>query len=155
MNVLFFFPQQNSKSNGATNGSNHNNGNAKRTTKQTFIQELFEGTLTNDIKCLTCETVTSRDESFLDLSLDIEQNTSLSRCLKHFGVSGTIEIFFLVGIGWQKFFCAEKMFGREKFFCGSCQSKQEAQKQVRIKKLPPVLVLHLKRFKFVEQVNKF
>jgi ubiquitin C-terminal hydrolase len=54
----------------------------------TFVHNTFEGVLTNETKCLTCETVTSRDESFLDLSLDIDQNTSITSCLKKFGATG-------------------------------------------------------------------
>ena len=48
----------------------------------TWIHELFQGTLTNETKCLSCETVRSKDEDFLDLSVDVEQNTSLTHCLK-------------------------------------------------------------------------
>ena len=39
---------------------------------RTWLQEIFEGTLVNETRCLNCETVTSRDEAFLDLSLEIE-----------------------------------------------------------------------------------
>jgi ubiquitin carboxyl-terminal hydrolase 12/46 len=39
----------------------------------TWIQEIFQGTLTNETRCLNCETVSSKDEDFLDLSVDIEQ----------------------------------------------------------------------------------
>ena len=48
----------------------------------TWVQDIFQGTLTNETKCLVCETVSSKDEDFLDLSVDIEQNTSLTHCLK-------------------------------------------------------------------------
>ena len=37
-----------------------------------------EGQLTNETRCLMCDTITSRDESFFDLSLEIEQNSSVS-----------------------------------------------------------------------------
>lgn len=43
-----------------------------------------QGTLVNETKCLACETVTAREEAFYDLSLDIDQNTSLSACLRNF-----------------------------------------------------------------------
>ena len=49
---------------------------------RTWVQEIFQGTLTNETRCLVCETVRSKDEDFLDLSLDIEQNTSLTHCLR-------------------------------------------------------------------------
>ena len=32
-----------------------------------WVHELFEGTLTSETKCLTCENVSQRDEPFLDL----------------------------------------------------------------------------------------
>ena len=51
---------------------------------RTWIHELFQGTLVNQTRCLWCETVTSRDESFLDLSIDIEQNSSITACLRNF-----------------------------------------------------------------------
>ena len=68
---------------------------------KTFVERIFEGVLTNETKCLNCETViapsiflaawlhammscgvgqvTSKDETFLDLSLDIEENSSITR----------------------------------------------------------------------------
>lgn len=55
---------------------------AGETEIRTWVQEIFQGTLTNETRCLVCETVRSKDEDFLDLSLDIEQNTSLTHCLK-------------------------------------------------------------------------
>jgi ubiquitin carboxyl-terminal hydrolase 12/46 len=70
----------------------------------------------------------------LDLSVDIEQNTSISHCL-------------------QKFSDMEKLCGECKYYCENCCSKQEAEKRMRIKKLPQILALHLKRFKYVE--NRF
>ena len=40
--------------------------------------------MVNETKCLECETVTSREEAFYDLSLEIEQNCSLTACLRNF-----------------------------------------------------------------------
>eukprot|EP00002_Diphylleia_rotans_P032464 TRINITY_DN6822_c0_g1_i1.p1 TRINITY_DN6822_c0_g1~~TRINITY_DN6822_c0_g1_i1.p1 ORF type:complete len:301 (+),score=65.06 TRINITY_DN6822_c0_g1_i1:53-955(+) len=103
--------------------------------KKTWIHEIFEGTLTNETKCLCCETVTSKQESFLDLSIDIEQNTSITSCLKNFSAT-------------------ETLCHRDKFFCDQCCSLQEAQKRMRIKRLPKTLALHLKRFKYVEHLQR-
>lgn len=38
----------------------------------------------NETRCLHCETVTSREEVFMDLSLEIDQNTSVTSCLRNF-----------------------------------------------------------------------
>ncbi|KAF5357435.1 hypothetical protein D9757_013329 [Collybiopsis confluens] len=102
----------------------------------TLVHKLFEGTLTSETRCLTCETVTSRDESFIDLSIDIEENSSVTACLRQFSAS-------------------EMLCQRNKFFCDSCCELQEAEKRMKIKKLPNVLALHLKRFKYQEDVNKY
>jgi hypothetical protein len=78
----------------------------------------------------------SRDESFLDLSIDIEQNTSITACLRQFSASETL--------------CQ-----RNKFYCDTCCGLQEAEKRMKIKTLPNVLSLHLKRFKYQEELGRY
>ena len=45
---------------------------------------MVQGKLVNETRCLQCETTTSRQEAFYELSLEIEQNSSLSTCLRNF-----------------------------------------------------------------------
>ncbi|PWN22861.1 cysteine proteinase [Microstroma glucosiphilum] len=104
--------------------------------QDTQVHRLFEGTLTNETRCLTCEAVTSRDECFLDLSIDIEHNTSVTACLRQFSASETLR-------------------SRNKFFCDGCSGLQEAEKRMKIRKLPAVLALHLKRFKYEEETQRY
>ncbi|KRZ21717.1 Ubiquitin carboxyl-terminal hydrolase 46, partial [Trichinella pseudospiralis] len=104
--------------------------------EHTWVHDVFQGTLTNETRCLNCETVSSKDEDFLDLSVDVQQNTSITHCLREFSATETL--------------CNE-----QKYYCDICCSKQEAQKRMRIKKLPLILALHLKRFKYVEQYNRY
>ena len=54
-----------------------------------------------------------------------------------------------------KFSANESMHADNKFFCESCLSLQEAHKRMRVKRLPNVLALHLKRFKYMEQHERF
>ncbi|KAJ3053265.1 Ubiquitin carboxyl-terminal hydrolase 46, partial [Rhizoclosmatium hyalinum] len=63
------------------------NKNTKAMAPATWIHSLFEGLLSNETKCLTCETTTTRTEPFLDLSIDISQHSSISTCLRNFSVS--------------------------------------------------------------------
>ncbi|KAI6188585.1 Ubiquitin carboxyl-terminal hydrolase [Aphelenchoides besseyi] len=102
----------------------------------TWIQEIFQGTLTNETRCLNCETVSSKDEDFLDLSVDVEQNVSITHCLRNFSNM-------------------ETLCGDQKYYCENCCSKQEAQKRMRVKTLPKLLALHLKRFKYMEHLNRY
>ncbi|KAI9072102.1 hypothetical protein K1719_045924 [Acacia pycnantha] len=115
--------------NGPTNG-------AQKEPLVTWVHKNFQGILTNETRCLRCETVTARDETFFDLSLDIEQNSSITSCLKNFSSTETLN-------------------AEDKFFCDKCCSLQEAQKRMKIKKPPHILVIHLKRFKYIEQLGRY
>ena len=48
----------------------------------------------------------------------------------------------------------EALDGDDKFFCDACKGLQDAQKRMKIKVLPHVLCLHLKRFKYIEQQDR-
>ena len=49
----------------------------------------------------------------------------------------------------------ERLCAESKYYCEQCCSKQEATKRLRVKRLPLILALHLKRFKYMEHFNKF
>ena len=49
-----------------------------------WVHDLFQGTLTSETRCLTCENTSQRDEPFIDLSVDIEQHSSVTACLRKF-----------------------------------------------------------------------
>ena len=107
----------------------------KTTNNTGWVHELFEGTLTSETKCLTCENVSQRDEAFLDLSVDLEDHTSVTSCLKKFSEE-------------------EMLCERNKFHCDNCGGLQEAEKRMKIKRLPKILALHLKRFKYTEDLQR-
>ncbi|KAG6463725.1 hypothetical protein O3G_MSEX014039, partial [Manduca sexta] len=111
------------------------NGSVPHSAEPTWVHEIFQGTLTSETRCLNCETVSSKDEHFFDLQVDVGQNTSITHCLKCFSDTETL--------------CNDN-----KFKCDHCSSYQEAQKRMRVKKLPLILALHLKRFKYMEQYNR-
>jgi ubiquitin carboxyl-terminal hydrolase 9/13 len=100
-----------------------------------WVHDIFEGVLTSETKCLSCETTSQRDETFLDLSIDLEEHSSVTACLR-------------------KFSDEEMLCERNKFHCDQCGGLQEAEKRMKIKKLPKVLALHLKRFKYTEDFTR-
>ncbi|KAF6814245.1 ubiquitin carboxyl-terminal hydrolase creB [Colletotrichum sojae] len=119
---------------GATNLANrHVNGLGSPGTG--WVHDIFEGVLTSETKCLTCETASQRDETFLDLSIDLEEHSSVTSCLR-------------------KFSAEEMLCERNKFHCDHCGGLQEAEKRMKIKRLPKVLALHLKRFKYTEDYSR-
>ncbi|KAH8736774.1 hypothetical protein BGZ61DRAFT_525010 [Ilyonectria robusta] len=100
-----------------------------------WVHDIFEGVLTSETKCLTCETASQRDETFLDLSIDLEEHSSVTSCLR-------------------KFSAEEMLCERNKFHCDHCGGLQEAEKRMKVKRLPKVLTLHLKRFKYTEDYSR-
>lgn len=43
-------------------------------TEPTWVHEIFQGTLTSETRCLNCETVSSKDEHFFDLQVDVDRS---------------------------------------------------------------------------------
>ncbi|KAK4193495.1 hypothetical protein QBC35DRAFT_108250 [Podospora australis] len=125
----------------ATNGSDNldptlaNSTTAIGTPGAGWVHDIFEGVLTSETRCMTCETSSQRDETFLDLSIDLEEHSSVTSCL-------------------QKFSAEEMLCERNKFHCDHCGGLQEAEKRMKIKKLPKVMALHLKRFKYTEDYSR-
>ncbi|KAF2482209.1 hypothetical protein BDY17DRAFT_298121 [Neohortaea acidophila] len=122
------------------NGAPVENGLARKETATNgidtrWVHDLFEGLLTSETRCLTCENTSQRDEPFLDLSVDLAAHTSVTSCLR-------------------KFSAEEMLCERNKFHCDNCGGLQEAEKRMKIKRLPRVLALHLKRFKYTEDLQR-
>lgn len=109
--------------------------NSKKKEKQTWVHEVFQGETVNETRCLWCENVTSRSESFLEISVEVKPNSSIQQCLSDFSAS-------------------ELLGGEDKFQCDSCSGLHEAHKRLLIRTAPSVLALHLKRFKYVESVGR-
>uniref|UniRef100_A0A0D9RBI4 ubiquitinyl hydrolase 1 n=1 Tax=Chlorocebus sabaeus TaxID=60711 RepID=A0A0D9RBI4_CHLSB len=116
------------KQNGRLPNGNINNENNDSTLDPTF----FSGNI-SETRCLICET--SKDEDFLDLSVNVEQNTSITHCLRVFSNTETL--------------CSEY-----KYYCEECHSKQEAHKQMKVK-LSMIPALNLKKFKSMDQLHRY
>jgi ubiquitin carboxyl-terminal hydrolase 12/46 len=103
--------------------------------KQTWVHEVFQGESVNETRCLWCENVTSRAESFIDVSVEVKANSSIQQCLIDYSAS-------------------ELLGGEDKFQCDACSGLHEAHKRLLIRTAPNVLALHLKRFKYIESVDR-
>ncbi|CAL9737674.1 hypothetical protein MOSE0_M05710 [Monosporozyma servazzii] len=103
---------------------------------QNFIKDLFQGTQSGKIKCLTCDSVTTKNEPFLDFAIEMKENESID----------IQEMLY-------EFHQRELLNSSNKFYCNICCGLQEAERIVGIKSLPKVLALHLKRFKYSEAQN--
>jgi len=54
----------------------------------------------------------------------------------------------------RQFSASETLCQRNKYSCDTCGGLQEAEKRMKIKHLPNLLMLHLKRFKYEEQLQR-
>eukprot|EP01026_Neomeris_dumetosa_P033272 TRINITY_DN26500_c0_g1_i1.p1 TRINITY_DN26500_c0_g1~~TRINITY_DN26500_c0_g1_i1.p1 ORF type:complete len:410 (-),score=38.55 TRINITY_DN26500_c0_g1_i1:291-1409(-) len=111
--------------------NSHSSGRAQKN----FVEDIFVGKQVNQICCMNCERVTDSEEPFKDLSFQLDQNSSLSECLRSY--------------------CGKEVLaGAEKFECDECCCLQEATKGFKIKELPQVLVFHLKRFHHMQVLSR-
>ncbi|CCF60783.1 hypothetical protein KAFR_0L01730 [Kazachstania africana CBS 2517] len=98
-----------------------------------FVQDIFQGSLTNQIRCYTCDSITSTEEPFLDFAIEVKEDENLN-IQRHL----------------ESFHQRELLNGSDKFYCDRCCGLQEAERLVGLKRLPKTLSLHLKRFKYSE-----
>ncbi|EFJ07908.1 hypothetical protein SELMODRAFT_2225, partial [Selaginella moellendorffii] len=103
-----------------------NSANGKE--DHTFVDHLFGGQFASTVTCCECGHSSSVLEPFLDVSLPIPFITakSLEGCL-------------------QAFTKLEVLSGENAWGCDNC-TRRKATKRLVIRKAPPVLTVHLKRF---------
>eukprot|EP00347_Sterkiella_histriomuscorum_P003013 403365930 len=104
---------------------------------RSIIVDLFQGQLKSALKCLTCQHMSIKFDSFMYLSVPIPsgykgRNPTLEECVEEF----TRE---------------EILDGDDKWKCPKCKINQRASKKIDIWKLPSILIVHLKRFEFHEK----
>ncbi|GAB2239604.1 hypothetical protein Droror1_Dr00025517 [Drosera rotundifolia] len=106
--------------------------------RELLVHKTFQGTLIEETRCLRCENIARRND-VLESSLDIEEDTSITCCLKNYCLtkldrSNSIHCDQCKSITFTKMVCTE---------CGI----EDAQRRKTMKKPPRILVLHFKRFK--------
>ena len=103
------------------------------TPEENMIKKLYEGEMDDYVRCLNCNHESTRNDTFLDVSLTVKSkfdniyNESLEKALFNFIKPETLD-------------------EGNQYFCNNCQSKQNAVKGLKFKKLPYILVMQLKRF---------
>ncbi|XP_073424601.1 ubiquitin carboxyl-terminal hydrolase 8 [Dendrobates tinctorius] len=98
---------------------------------ESIIVALFQGQFKSTVQCLTCHKKSRTFEAFMYLSLPLPSlsKCSLQDCLKSFSKE-------------------EKLTDNNRFFCSNCKASRDSTKKMEIWKLPPVLLVHLKRFSY-------
>ncbi|KAF2197413.1 ubiquitin carboxyl-terminal hydrolase-like protein 22 [Delitschia confertaspora ATCC 74209] len=105
------------------------------------IHQTFYGKLSSTVTCDKCRNVTTAEDPYMDLSLDIRSQAKRRKADPNAAEEPVLDLRD----------CLDRFTGREKlaaaeYTCRKCESQQNATKQLSIKQLPPVLAIHLKRF---------
>jgi ubiquitin carboxyl-terminal hydrolase 8 len=97
---------------------------------KSLVVDLFQGQLRNTCKCLVCSHMNIRFEPFMYLSLPINDKCkSLDDCIDLY-----VE--------------QEILQGTNQWYCEKCKKHVDATKKSDLWILPPILIVHLKRFKY-------
>ncbi|KAJ3577761.1 hypothetical protein NPX13_g2809 [Xylaria arbuscula] len=105
-----------------------------------IIHQTFYGKLQNSTTCLNCGSVTNATESFLDLSLGLD---NLTRKKSKKEPKGDVSLTLQDCLD-EEYIKSDKC----EYRCRNCNSSQQARRDHNIKLLPNVLSIQLKRFEF-------
>jgi len=140
-----------------------------------IIANIFGGVLQDEVNCLECGFKSHKQDPFMDLSLDIplqkatnsnvsnmnnwsndatpssnSDNSNQSSCNSTAGTTNTTttsDSCHLIDC-LSSFIELEELTETELYYCSNCQQKQRSTKRFWIRRLPDVLCLHLKRFRY-------
>uniref|UniRef100_A0A8C7WLT4 Ubiquitin carboxyl-terminal hydrolase n=1 Tax=Oryzias sinensis TaxID=183150 RepID=A0A8C7WLT4_9TELE len=98
---------------------------------ESIIVALFQGQFKSTVQCSTCHRKSRTFETFMYLSLPLASTSkcSLQDCLRLFSKE-------------------EKLTDNNKVFCRHCKAHRDSTKKLEIWKVPPILLVHLKRFSY-------
>ncbi|KAL6042819.1 Ubiquitin carboxyl-terminal hydrolase 47 [Balamuthia mandrillaris] len=94
-----------------------------------IVQELYEGKMIDYVKCRECGYQSSREDKYLDISLDIHNTSSLEQAL-------------------DRFVTPEILSGTSQWRCSGCNNLVDAEKGLKPQTFPYVLMIQLKRFDY-------
>lgn len=104
---------------------------------KSILVDLFQGQLRSLVTCNECGKVSKTFDPYLYMSLPVNDDMR--------SVEDALRLFL----------AEETLSGDEQFRCNRCKKRVDATKKIDIWKLPPVLVVHLKRFEFDTRTYRF
>jgi ubiquitin carboxyl-terminal hydrolase 22/27/51 len=107
------------------------------------VHQTFCGKLSSTVTCDNCRNVTTASDPYMDLSLDV-RITHKKRKLNGASKKDSPEETPLDVQSCLERFTVKEKLGSAEYTCRNCDSPQNATKQLSIKRLPPVLCIHLK-----------
>jgi ubiquitin carboxyl-terminal hydrolase 22/27/51 len=114
------------------------NGGSSENDCSCIIHQTFYGKLCSTVTCEKCKNTNINSDPYMDLSLDVK-NQAKRRKVEDASEEHTLDLRDCL----DRFTSREKL-AAEDYTCHSCKERQSATKQLSIKRLPPVLPIHLK-----------
>ena len=147
------------------------------------VEQLFEGQLLSSCRCLACGHESHVIENTLDLSLPLvpKRRGSSSQAGSSDGANGGADapppqkkpsLYSRISSNFSRplffaratpaslddctaeFFAAEELCGDEMYYCEKCKSRQNGRKTLKLLEAPPLLTVHIKRFRFGGMAKK-
>lgn len=100
----------------------------KGTAGEALCQNLYQGYLVYQTKCLECRFTSEREEKFYDLNVQVTGCANLAQALR-------------------QYVTAEVMDGDSAYACETCAHRTKALRSTVIRSMPPVLTFSCNRFK--------
>ncbi|ORM41792.1 Ubiquitin carboxyl-terminal hydrolase 3 [Babesia sp. Xinjiang] len=108
---------------------------------RTWLSRLVEGRLSFETTCHECDRENNVVEPFLTISVDIFDGCHVAECL-------------------ERYCEREILSGSNQYFCENCGHHTNATRRTVFDQLPPIFVVHLKRFTYLDsretcEINKY
>uniref|UniRef100_A0A2M4BGI0 Ubiquitin carboxyl-terminal hydrolase n=2 Tax=Anopheles marajoara TaxID=58244 RepID=A0A2M4BGI0_9DIPT len=121
--------------------------------RNSIVTNVFGGVLQSEVRCLICGMESKKHDPFLDLSLDIPEKFygkehGTTAVTSDSTVDGTSPAVCHISDCLSSFTEVEELAETELYYCNSCKCKQKSTKRFWIRRLPNVLCLHIKRFRW-------
>ncbi|OCH85882.1 cysteine proteinase [Obba rivulosa] len=116
-----------------------------RMRNDSLVVDFFQGQFRNRLECLTCHKTSTTYNAFMYLTLPIPSNRSGSRVTLQQCLDAFVK--------------EEVMEKSDAWNCPHCKTLRKATKRLSLSRLPPVLLIHLKRFSakgpFTDKIETF
>ncbi|XP_054290322.1 ubiquitin carboxyl-terminal hydrolase 20-like isoform X1 [Macrosteles quadrilineatus] len=149
---------------------------------RSIISDVFDGKLLSSVQCLTCNRISTRMETFQDLSLPIpskdhltmlhQGSVNIAKCAELYSTDQgwlswlwewVCSLFWGPTVGLHDclaaFFSADELKGDNMYSCEKCNKLRNGVKFSKVLELPEVLCIHLKRFRhelmFSSKINNY
>ncbi|CAB4055643.1 USP20_33 [Lepeophtheirus salmonis] len=124
----------------AHNGRRNAESKKRKKVYKSIISDIFDGKLISNVQCLTCNRISTTEETFQDLSLPIPNQESVT---SNATITNNASQGWLSWI-WSYFY---ELKGDNMYSCEKCKKLRNGLKYSKVTILPDTLCIHLKRFR--------